>query len=78
MTQLQAAYETIDKLRKKLEAHHQPYTSTQGEALLDLAITQLQNLTALVMDMERDLRRCERYAVPLKYRSGEEDDGEEG
>jgi hypothetical protein len=76
MTQLQAAYETIDKLREKLEAHHQSYNSTQGEALLDLAITQLQNLTAVVMDMERDLRRCERYALPLKYRSGEEDDGE--
>ena len=78
MTQLQAAYETIDKLREKIENHHVSYQSEMGQGLLDLAITQLQNLTALVMDMEKDLRRCERYAVPLKYRNGEEDDREEG
>ena len=78
MTQLQSAYETIDKLREKLEAHQQSYNTTQGQALISICITQLQNLTALVMDMEKDLRRCERFAVPLKYRSGEEDDGEEG
>jgi hypothetical protein len=78
VTQLQSAYETIDKLREKLEASHQSYNTIQGQALISLCITQLQNLTAVVMDMERDIRRCERNALPLKYRSGEEDDGEEG
>ena len=77
MTQLQAAYETIDKLREKLEAHQQSYNTTQGQALISLCITQLQNLTALVIDMEKDLRCFERF-VPLKYRNGEEDDGDDG
>ena len=80
MTQLQSAYETIDKLREKLEASHQSYNTTQGQALISLCITQLQNLTAEHMDLADRVARLESFARPDKYRkaSDKEEDDDEG
>ena len=75
---INAAYKEIDRLKEQLEAHHQTYSCPTGQGLLDLAITQLQNLTAAVLGMEEDfnerMRRCEYYSVPAKYRPTEDAD----